>query len=193
VEYYQEYGHPNIPLGSSEGRQCQTLRRLHIQNKLRPDEVDWLTQMGFTFFSLEEVYHTSDFDILFQRMLDYEAEHQLQFQIPKKLPSDPELGAWVTGIRRLGKTGVQPEHCERLERVNFAWVSTRKCGSKFMQQYRSYCESEKTAEELLQDPAAVAWVIAQQRVAEQGNLSVTRLHYMEELFGKSWMDIRTGG
>jgi hypothetical protein len=214
LRHKEEYGHPNIPLGNKEGRQCNTLRRLHIQNKLTQVEVGLLEEIGFTFHSLEEVYeHGADFDELFTRMLDHEARHpeHSNFQIPKKCPEDPELGAWVTGIRRLGPDGVQPEHARRLHDVGFAWKSTRKCGSKFMNQYRDYIrqvqevegvegvdddDDEKkvgggaAAEALLSnDPKAVPWVQAQQEVLKRGNLSQTRIHYMEQLFGEDWTTI----
>jgi hypothetical protein len=118
VEWKQTYGHPNIPLGSKEGRQCQTLRRLRIQNKLLADGVAWLKQLGFIFTSLEEVHRQADFDEMFQRLMNYEQEHpNNNFQIPKKCPSDPELGAWETGIRRLGPDGVDHLHSHKLTQV----------------------------------------------------------------------------
>eukprot|EP00339_Tiarina_fusa_P002976 CAMPEP_0117037880 /NCGR_PEP_ID=MMETSP0472-20121206/26695_1 /TAXON_ID=693140 ORGANISM="Tiarina fusus, Strain LIS" /NCGR_SAMPLE_ID=MMETSP0472 /ASSEMBLY_ACC=CAM_ASM_000603 /LENGTH=302 /DNA_ID=CAMNT_0004747961 /DNA_START=188 /DNA_END=1096 /DNA_ORIENTATION=+ len=207
LQHKQEYGNPNIPLGSKEGRQCHTLRRLHIQNKLTVDEVEWLTTIGFTFHSLEDVYKYADFDTLLTRLLEYETAHpDNNFQVPKKCPEDPELGAWVTGIRRLGPDGVNPVHERRLNEVGFAWKSTRKCGSKFMSQYRTYLEILKEKEEngdgdindnnenersnaetlIAADPKAVGWVQAQQEVLKRGDLSQTRVHYMEQLFGEDW-------
>lgn len=189
LEWKQTYGHPNIPLGSKEGRQCQTLRRLHIQNKLLADEVTWLKQFGFIFTSLEDVYRQADFDEMFQRLMNYEQEHpDNNFQIPKKCPSDPELGAWVTGIRRLGPEEVDPLHSSKLTQVNFAWLSTRKCGSKFMDQYRKFIVQveEQGRETVLSESKTVAWIKAQQEALKRGTLSQTRVHYMGDLFGEDW-------
>lgn len=192
LKYKDEYGHPNIPLGSKAGRQCQTLRRLHIQDKLTAEEVEWLNALGFTWHSLEEVYKYADFDEVFDRMMDYEARHpESNFQIPKKCKEDPELGAWVTGIRRLGKDGVNPDHERRLDAVGFAWKSNRKCGSKFMEQYRIFTKrvDEEGLDAVMSEEGTVNWIKAQQEALKRGKLSQTRVHYMGQLFGECWTTI----
>ena len=62
LAYKQTYGHPNIPLGSEDGKRCKTVRRLGFQNKLNPDEVNLLTQLGFRWNSFEDTYTECDFD-----------------------------------------------------------------------------------------------------------------------------------
>jgi hypothetical protein len=188
LQHKQNYGNPNIPLGTKEGRQCQTLRRLHIQNKLTDEEVTWLQELGFTFHSLEDVYRFADFNDLFQRLVAYEKENQVGYQIPKKYPQDPELGAWVTGIRRLGQEGVNPHHGRRLDAIGFAWKSTRKCGSAFMNQYREFVVQvgEEGLDAVLKDPKTLPWIKAQQEALKRGSLSQTRVHYMGDLFGDTW-------
>jgi hypothetical protein len=189
LEWKEKHGHPNIPLKNPGGNQCQTLRRLHIQNKLTPTEVAWLEELGFALHSMEDVYRYADFDDMFQRMMAYERSHpNSNFQIPKKCPEDPELGAWVTGIRRLGKDGINPEHERQLEEVEFAWYSTRQCGSKFMMRYRELAQliDEKGLEAVLDDPKTVSWIQAQQEALKRGGLSQTRVHYMGNMFGERW-------
>lgn len=193
LEWKQEYGHPNIPLGSPEGRHCATLRRLHIQKKLTDEEVEWLDELGFVFHSLEDVYHDVDFDTLFQRLMDYEARHpESNFQVPKKCAEDPELGAWVTGIRRLGTEKVDPKHAQKLNEVNFVWVSKRKCGSKFMLQYNELLKQvegmpkDEAIESLLADQKVKDMIQAQKNLQARGKMSETRLNYMNHLFGESW-------
>ncbi|KAG7373255.1 helicase domain protein [Nitzschia inconspicua] len=192
IKWKEEYGHPNIPLKNPGGNQCQTLRRLHIQNKLSEEEVDWLESIGFIFHSMEDVYKYADFDELFQRLVEYEAAHpESNFQIPKKCKEDPELGAWVTGIRRLGRDGVNPIHERRLEEIGFAWISTRQCGSKFMTRYRELAEQieARGLDDVLADPKTVTWIQAQQEVLKRGGLSQTRVHYMGNMFGDGWTTI----
>lgn len=189
LNYVDQYGHPNIPLGSKEGRQCQTLRRLHIQNKLTPEEVEWLDSLGFKWHSMEEVYKYADFNEMFQRLIEYEARHpESNFQIPKKCKEDPELGAWVTGIRRLGQDGVNPEHERRLNSVGFVWISTRQCGSKFMDQYRRLTErvEQDGLEIVINEESTIKWIQAQQEALKRGSLSQTRVHYLGQLFGEDW-------
>lgn len=192
LSYKERYGHPNIPLGTKEGRQCDSLRRLHIQNKLAPEEVSWLEALGFRFHSLEDVYRYANFDDLFGRLVKYEQENKTNYQVPKKYPEDPELGAWVTGIRRLGKEGVNPEHERRLDSIGFAWISTRKCGSKFMQKFRELQNdiAERGFEKVMEEPETISWIRAQQEALKRGTLSQTRVHYMGDVFGESWTTIK---
>jgi len=186
LENYATFGHVNIPLGSPQGRACDSLRRLHIQGKLDEREVEWLNEHGFYFYSLEQVYETANFDELFDRLLQYRDEHG-DVSPPKKYQPDPELGAWVTGIRRQGVERVDPDHRNRLNAIDFLWTSPRVCGSAFMKQYR----------EILQDAdwktkvEHQKWLRGVQEQAKRGTLSDTRKHYMQELLectGDEWME-----
>ena len=199
VQHTKEYGHPNIPLGSKEGKQCQTLRRLHIQQKLTDYEVETLTALGFVWHSLEDVYRTADFDDLYQRLRHYYQQHGT-FDPPKKYAADPELGAWVTGIRRLGPQRLSSaQHYAALNALpepGFRWVSTRNCGSAFMKQYRDIQSrlvleeksNDDDNDEVWKDEAVQKWVQAQQLAAKRGDLTETRKHYMEQLLGAAWTD-----
>jgi len=201
LSWKAEYGHPNIPLGNSEGRQCSTLRRLHIQKKLTEEEVLWLDELGFMFHSLEDVYHDVDFDTLFGRLMEYEARNpDSKFQVPKKCAEDPELGAWVTGLRRLGPAKVDPAHAEKLDSVGFVWVSKRKCGSKFMLQYKELTRKaedlaadglseEQVVRALLEVPKTGDLIKAQKQIEAKGKMSDTRKDYMTQLFGQAWTSL----
>lgn len=196
-----DYGHPNIPLGTSEGRQCATLRRLHIQKKLTEEEVLWLEELGFMFHSLEDVYHDVDFNALFARLMEYEARNpDSNFQVPKKCAEDPELGAWVTGLRRLGPAKVDPAHAEKLDGVGFVWVSKRKCGSKFMLQHEELarmaeeltaegCSEEQVVRALLEVPKTKDMIKAQKQIEAKGKMSDTRKNYLTELLGQDWTSL----
>ena len=52
------------------GKRCQTLRRLAFQKKLIDEEINLLTEMGFRFNTLEEVYGEADFDDCLQRLVE---------------------------------------------------------------------------------------------------------------------------
>jgi Helicase associated domain len=186
VEHHQTYGHPNIPLGSPEGRACDVLRRLAIQGKLTEYELGCLTELQFRFHSLEDVYFHVDFDELLERLLAYEQLHENHYQVPKKYVPDPELGAWVTGLRRLGPENVSIEHADQLNAIGFTWKSARQCGSAFMTQYRTLVDTAFNDPTVLHDPKTVLWKQAQIVARKNGKLSDTRYHYMEQLFGVGW-------
>lgn len=191
LEWKSTYGHPNMPLKTSGGRQCKTLRRLHIKNKLTDEEIALLNDIGFQFNSLEDVYREADFLEMITRLKAYEKEYSNRYQVPKKFPNDPELGAWVTGLRRLGQENVLPEHAQQLNDIQFTWVSTRKCGSKFMMRYRELMERVKKEgkDAVLDDTEVQKWIQAQRKTRKRGALSDTRNHYMENLVGEDWMEV----
>ncbi|KAI2509392.1 hypothetical protein MHU86_5025 [Fragilaria crotonensis] len=211
LQWREEYGHPNIPLGTPEGRMCQTLRRLQIQQKLTDTEIQLLHDIDFRFSSLEDVYHELDFNVMLTKLIAYEQQEQNQYQVPKKYAPDPELGAWVTGIRRvyaanknLQQGVVDPHHMERLDAIGFTWISERKCGSKFMSQYRELVSQLDAAaaaasaaddevltmkrDEILKQEKVQTWIAAQRDARRRGGLSDTRFHYMQQLLGDDWMD-----
>lgn len=194
VAHQKEYGNPNIPLGSADGKRCKTLRRLHFQKKLTDAETEHLAEMGFRFNSFEDVYTECDFDEMLSKLMEYHEETGT-YQIPKKYDPDPELGAWVTLLRRFHKAGTLPKiEIEKLDAVGFEWISTRKCGSSFMSRYRevlSYLskvvEAGGDVSELLTEESDVMkWINAQRIAFENGKLSESRIQYMDDIPGVDW-------
>lgn len=196
IAHKEKYGNPNIPLGSTDGKRCKTLRRLHFQNKLSDQEAEHLSLLGFRFHSFEDVYYECEFDEMFGKLLAYHNEFQT-FQIPKKYEPDPELGGWVTMLRRLNEKNELPQvEIDQLDEVGFAWISTRKCGSSFMAEYRDALsslskavESSADVRELLQEESNTRkWIEAQRRAHENGKLPASRVQYMDDLPGIDWKD-----
>ena len=192
----RDYGHPNIPLGTRDGRMCRTLRRLQFQDRLDPAETDLLVGLGFRFTNFEDVYEEADFDDCLERLIKFEEENPgTKYQVPKKYKDDPELGAWVTMIRRMGREGVEEGRRDRLDDIGFSWISTRKCGSAFMSSYRSILERLKkggeSAEDVLGDESARKWLKAQRKANELGNISEQRVGYLDELteLGVCWREL----
>jgi len=196
VAHKARHGNPNIPLGSPDGKRCMTLRRLHFQNKLSVEEADHLADLGFRFHSFEDVYYECGFDEMLGKLLAYKAEAGT-FQIPKKYEPDPELGAWVTMLRRLKQKGNLPQaQIDQLDAVEFAWISTRKCGSAFMAEYREVLsllgeavEASGDAGEVLREGTAARKFIDTQRLAHKnGKLPDHRVEYMNDLPGVDWQN-----
>lgn len=197
LNHMETYGNPNIPLGSKEGNYCKTLRRMAFQNTLLPEEVDLLTELGFRWNDFEDVYDEADFDDCLDRLIRYEEENKTGYQIPKKYKPDPELGAWVTMIRRKGRDIIEPERRDKLDAINFAWVSTRKCGSAFQVTYRSLLEQLKAlpstddaeaVETILKEEKIDKWFKAQVASFRAGTLSDARCAYMDQLPGFDWRE-----
>jgi Helicase associated domain len=190
VAFKQRFGHVNIPLGSTDGRKCETLRRLQVQGKLSEADVAALDAINFRWHSLEDVYRTVNFSDLYTRLLRYGIENGGDLSVPKKYAPDPELGAWVTGVRRVGRGAVESRHAEMLDEIGFEWESPRKCGSSFMKRYREIRQLKDDGVDILEDDKVQGWVRAQQEAAKRGALSETRMHYMEQLL-PGWMEWET--
>lgn len=190
VAFKQRFGHVNIPLGSTDGRKCETLRRLQVQGKLSDADVAALDALRFRWHSLEDVYRTVNFSDLYTRLLRYGIDNGGNLSVPKKYAPDPELGAWVTGVRRVGRDDVDARHVEMLDEIGFEWESPRKCGSSFMKRYREIRQLKDDGIDILDDDKVQGWVRAQQEAAKRGALSETRMHYMEQLL-PGWMEWET--
>jgi hypothetical protein len=129
---------------------------------------------------------------LLARLEAYGRANHCNLSPPKKYAADPELGAWVTALRRLHTVpgAIDPSHVQRLNDLHFEWISPRQCGSKFMQMYRTL--QERLAQNVndkhvvWEDPAVYNWVYAQQEQAH--SLSETRKHYMAQMIGPDWTE-----
>lgn len=206
IRHIGEYGNPNIPLGSTPGKHCKTIRRLAFEKKLTSEELNFLNDLNFRFNSLDDLFEEADFDDCLARLVNYEKENKNNFQIPKKYKPDPELGAWVTVLRRIGRDNIESEKREKLEKVEFSWVSTRKCGSTFMKSYRSLKErlithsrvndegiwevvDEEGVASVLEDKVVKRWLRAQKDVYAKGLLNEARCNYLDQLPGFDWRQI----
>jgi hypothetical protein len=197
LDRHQELcGHANIPLGSSSpgGKMCVIFRRLRIQTKLsKTIDVVYMTQHypSFLWHSLKDVYEQHEFDPLW---VEYGGGYSPQ----KKYAPDPELGAWVTALRRLYKINqVQSSHMQQLNALGSHWItpSGQKWGSQFMIKYRSVLQQYAQRLPLCQlsiqeiDETTLEWIRAQQQKMTQhyhdnndtSLLSQTQQQYLREL------------
>jgi len=69
MKHLSEYGNPNIPLGTIDGKRCKTLRRMAFEEKLSDSELKLLEEINFRFNSFEDIYEEADFDDCLQRLI----------------------------------------------------------------------------------------------------------------------------
>jgi len=179
VAYKERYGTPNIPIETGEdGQQCQLLRRLHVQQKLQPDEVELLENLGFMFhLSLEDLYWDADFDTMFRRL-----EQQQSVD-------DPELEAWVAGLRLLGPDKVRPEHALQLVYAGFQWKKKKNMSCNFMKKFREIKENaDLYGQAFLLQPEIQDWISKQRINRQKYKMSDAKYQHMVELVGEDWMN-----
>lgn len=120
---------------------------------------------------------------LCDRFAAYRAEHG-DGQVPKKYQKDPVLGGWVAAVRR-GREALGAARVAQLDALGFEWVSTRQCGSAFMQSFRQLRDFYDAHEHT--DVAGVLggasdlahWCDAQRRAHARGLLLEKRVAYLD--------------
>jgi len=203
VEWKERYGTPNIPLNTEGGKACQILRNMHIQQKLSANEVEILEKLGFKFeLQYEDLYWEANFDDMFSKLLTqryytrtnnnnnsdiFGTSETAEVVTVMADDIDPELEAWVKGIRRLGKDRIQPEHALRLTYIGFQWAEKEE--SRFRLRYDDIKHNiELYGKAYLQKPEVQGWISKQRSKRIMYKLSDKKYRYMIELLGKNWME-----
>lgn len=198
--FHERWGHANAPLGNPLGKWVALQRRLRAEGKLDPSAKKKLNSFpGFSWESpTEKSWDRFDAGTMISRLQTYISEHG-NAQVPKKYVVDPDLGAWVAAVRRANEVLPAPLKKE-LDDAGFEWVSSRKCGSAFMDSFRMYALrmqecggpdageatlSKKLSEGGREDAELLKWAEAQRRCREKGKLSQKRIEYLDGI-GFSW-------
>lgn len=131
--YKERWGTADATLSDDEGRWVRVQRRLRQEGKLSAEREAALEALGVSWEAPSEVddpVEQADWEDMCGRLSAYVAEHG-NAQVPKKYKPDPALGGWVAAVRR-ARLALGAERVAQLDARGFEWVSTRKCGSKFM-------------------------------------------------------------
>lgn len=194
-EYKAAWGNADATLETPLGKWCATQRTLRSEGKLSDARLAELAALGFSWVSPTDgdVISRCDWDEMCARLTAYIAENG-NAQVPKKYKQDPQLGGWVATVRRTHGNGLGDARNAQLEAIGFEWVSTRKCGSAFMENFRelrSYWEQHGTTEvaadgaEEAAAAALIKWSDAQRSARQKGKLSDERVAYLDGL-GFRW-------
>lgn len=179
--YAVEWGTADAPLGNELGRWCQAQRKQFSHGKLSQERVTALEALGFSWASPsmpEDVL--TDFDERCVELVAYRDEFG-DAQVPKKFQKNPALGGWVAAVRRRGREAFDDERRERLSEVGFEWVSTRKCGSRFMKGFRELRAYYDKYGHTDAEGELGVWCEAQRGAAAKGLLSEERLDYLRSI------------
>ena len=175
--YRSTWGTADAPLGDPLGRWCRTQRQAHAEGRLDAERVAMLDALEFSWknpteLSADELEAIWDTNV--ESLRAYVLEHG-NGQVPKKYKLNPRLGGWVAAVRRRGADALPLERRASLENAGFEWISTRKCGSAFMKNFRALRDlpkGEAPSQELQ------AWAEAQKKLAAKGGLSSERRDYL---------------
>ena len=175
--YRSTWGTADAPLGDSLGRWCRTQRQQHAEGKLSDERVAKLDALEFSWKNPTEL-STDELEAIWDTNVEslraYVLEHG-NGQVPKKYKLNPRLGGWVAAVRRRGPDALPLERRSALENAGFEWISTRKCGSAFMKNFRALRDLPKGE---APSPELQAWAEAQKKLAAKGGLSSERRDYL---------------
>lgn len=183
VEYKQVWGHADATLGDELGRWCQSQRRMRSLNRLRDSQIAALDAIDFSWASPsapEDVF--ASWDERVAALAAYVA-HYGDGQVPKKYKNNPALGGWVAAVRRRGRIAYDEHQLQQLDDAGFEWISTRVCGSKFMQNFRELRDFHALQghSNPPHDTPLATWCNAQRKAAAKGKLSEQRLDYLRSI------------
>ena len=118
--FKNEFGHCNVPRNWKQNPALNDWlgfqRQCWKKNKLRPERVRRLEQLGVEWQPIDELWER-----MLQKLIEYRNKHG-NCLVPKEYPSDPELGFWVATQRRFKKRGaLSADRISRLDELGFVW------------------------------------------------------------------------
>jgi len=118
--YKQAHGDCNVPQrwknNPKLGSWCITQRTLYRENKLSPNRVTHLEQLGFEWDPLAAAWGE-----MFAELTDYKKAHG-DCNVPAVWKDNPKLGMWCNTQRTLyRKNKLPPNRVARLEQLGFEW------------------------------------------------------------------------
>jgi hypothetical protein len=193
AEFKGRVGHADVPLDSASGsglvprglgKWVYTQRKRKADGVLDAAEEAALTSLGFRWtLDPDEL----DPDEMIERLVAYK-ERAGNTLVPKKYETDPLLGAWVASVRRKsdpllngGKSVLEEDLREKLDKVGFSWEPEKRCGSAFMTGFRAWSEAKMQGKPVPEE----RWCQCQRMAKAQGRLSEQRISYLDK-FGFDW-------
>ncbi|MEO5347401.1 MAG: helicase associated domain-containing protein [Magnetococcus sp. YQC-9] len=158
-------------------------RQLRNKGKLVGQRVEELDRLGFIWDPEALKWHE-----LCAALAGFYARFG-HFDLPKEWPEEPELPAWVKGVRTAREKGkLDPERVARLDELGFIWDArdaaweARFAALHHFRQTRNHCLVPARWEE---DPELARWVEQQRREYRAKSLAPDRIERLE-LLGFLW-------
>lgn len=165
------------------GEWCQRQRSVYKNNKLSPDRLKQLEDIGFVWDPLVE-----NWEEMFAALLNYKQAHG-DYKVPNKWEESPELGPWCTRQRKVYKNNkLSTERIKRLEDIGFEWDPLDAGWGKMFAAlvvYKLVHGNCNVPAEWKENPELGQWCYVQRRTYRKGKLSAERIQRLEEI-GFEW-------
>ena len=181
--YKQTYGDCYVPSKWKDnpelGQWCQRQRSLNNNNKLSPDRLSRLEDIGFVWDPL-----VASWEEMFVALGNYKQTHG-DFKVPKKWDPKPTLGDWCQRQRDAYKSNkLSSDSIKRLEEIGFEWDPLNARWEKMFAALVTYRQAHGNCNvpaEWGENPELGQWCYVLRRSYRKGTLSAEHIKRLEEV------------
>ena len=187
LNYKQTHGDFKIPRDWKDnpelGEWCQRQRNVYKNNKLSPERIKRLEDIGFEWDPLD-----AGWEKMFAALVAYKQGHR-DCNVPAKWEGNSELGQWCYVQRRTyRKNKLSAERIQRLEKLGFIWERHE---TRWEDRFAALVNYKQThgdcnvPNKWKDDPSLGQWCQTQRKVYKNNKLSPERIKRFEEI-GFEW-------
>jgi superfamily II DNA or RNA helicase/ribosome modulation factor len=187
LRYKKQTGNPNTPniyktpegfkLGSWQNRQ----RAFYRKNKLSPDRIRRLEEIGFVWDFREEFFEKGFRETLMHKKQTGDPNAPFSYITPE----DFKLGIWQNNQKRYYKKGILPvDRIKRLEEIGFVWDSREEFFEKGFEETLRYKEQTGDPNAPVDYTTSEGFKLGrwqQNQRSRKSNLSAERIKRLEEI------------
>lgn len=125
LAFKTEHGHCDVP-GNYPANPSLTFwvhncRRMKKLGQLAPQRVQQLETIGFSWNVRKRRFVARDWDAMVAKLAAFKARHH-HCNVPQACPDDPELAAWLHGVRCNKRAGrLDPDRIRQLDELGVEW------------------------------------------------------------------------
>ena len=181
--YKQKYGHCNVPNRWADnpklGPWCGGQRYAFQCNKLPPDRIERLEQLGFVWDVLDSVWEQ-----MFSALTVYKSKYG-DCNVPVAWKENPKLGSWCGNQRSAyGSKMLSVDRVTRLDHLGFVWDKLTTAWEKMFAELSAYknAHGDCNVPEQFKDNSKLAtWCGTQRRSHKSNKLAAGRAKRLEAI------------
>ena len=186
-DYKRKYGNCNVPFQWKDNPKlstwCSTQRYAYKNNKLTPDRIKYLKDIGFVWRQIDAAWEE-----MFVALTAYKQTYG-NCNVRKKWIQNPALAVWVVKNRMEFRKGILPdEHSQRLNELGFAWEPFASVWDELFTALSTYKQKHgdcNVPREWPDNPKLGKWCAHQRTAHQNGKLPDDRIQHLEGL-GFAW-------
>jgi hypothetical protein len=183
LKYKEKHGNTLVPKGYEENPSLAywvaTQRKYYNANKLLPERIEKLDEIGFVWDPFE-----AQWSEYFEQLIQYKKEHG-DTLVPQDYGDNPSLGKWVATQRtNYNANTLYSERIEKLNEVGFVWDPHEAQWTKYFEllcQYKAEHGDTLVPIRYEKNPSLGKWVDTQRSNHHANKLSPQRIEKLNEV------------